>query len=367
MLLTRLFDFIIGENPELKNESYVLYDRVMNPLAAQLERKPKMDRGTRRGRLVGTEKRSIHHNSSSLPFDSTSPLYDICLKRCDDDGNMTHDGVLLAERAARLGEAKTWLDELNEGTIESLDELCTTFISRFFPPALSDRLLGEIRAFSKHEHETLTDVWLRMKEMLRNCHGHNLTKGNIIKIFYHGLNKTTQEALNAATGGIFLYKTPNQAYQLLEDKVLLKHDWAKNQKPKISLKKTVAFTEEGSNNSDTNKIMARMDVMTMKMDAHVFIQQTGMSYPNSLNTAYRSPVAMTKVIKEEFKKLELFEIDEDLFTYDTQLGMIINEFNRLSRINDDLFACEIEVPKPTHTFKSYPYANGLYQTYGEDL
>ncbi|GJX72132.1 hypothetical protein Tco_0309303 [Tanacetum coccineum] len=106
-----------------------------------------------------------------------------------------------------------------------------------------------------------------MKEMLRNCHGHNLSNGNIIKIFYHGLNEITQEVLNAAVGDIFLYKTPNQAYQLLEDKVLLKLDWVKNQKSKPSLKKTVAFTDEGSSNSDINKIMARMDVMTMKMDA----------------------------------------------------------------------------------------------------
>nr|GEX17336.1 reverse transcriptase domain-containing protein [Tanacetum cinerariifolium] len=83
-----------------------------------------------------------------------------------------------------------------------------------------------------------------MKEMLRNCHGHNLSKGNIIKIFYHGLNEITQEVLIAAAGGIFLYKTPNQAYQLLEDKVLLKLDWAKNQKTKPSLKKTVAFANE---------------------------------------------------------------------------------------------------------------------------
>ena len=126
------------------------------------------------------------------------------------------------------GEAKTWLDELNEGTIESWDDLRTAFISRFFPPALFDRLLGEIRAFSQYENESLTDAWLRMKDMLRNCHGHSLSKGNIIKIFYHGLNETNQEVLNAAAGGIFLYKTPNQAYQLLEDKVLLKLDWAKN-------------------------------------------------------------------------------------------------------------------------------------------
>nr|GEV99213.1 uncharacterized mitochondrial protein AtMg00810-like [Tanacetum cinerariifolium] len=78
-------------------------------------------------------------------------------------------------------EAKTWMDELNEGTIKTWDELRTTFISRFFPPAHFDRLLGEIRAFSQHENESLADAWLRMKEMLQNCHGHNLSKGNIIK------------------------------------------------------------------------------------------------------------------------------------------------------------------------------------------
>ncbi|GKA39788.1 hypothetical protein Tco_0732339 [Tanacetum coccineum] len=49
---------------------------------------------------------------------------------------------------------------------------------RLFPPALFDRLLGEIRAFSQHENEYLTDAWLRMKEMLRNCNDHNLSKGS---------------------------------------------------------------------------------------------------------------------------------------------------------------------------------------------
>ncbi|GJS88044.1 hypothetical protein Tco_0770680 [Tanacetum coccineum] len=65
----------------------------------------------------------------------------------------------------------------------------------------------------------------------------------------------------------FLYKTPNLAYQLLEDKVLLKLDWAKNQKTKTSLKKTVAFADKGSSNIDTDKIMARMDAVIIKMDA----------------------------------------------------------------------------------------------------
>ncbi|GJW59177.1 hypothetical protein Tco_0105908 [Tanacetum coccineum] len=76
MLLTRLFDFIIGENPELQNKSYVLYDRVMNPLAAQLERKPRRDHGTRRGRL----------STSSSTFDQPSSSH---LNDDDDDGIRT--------------------------------------------------------------------------------------------------------------------------------------------------------------------------------------------------------------------------------------------------------------------------------------
>ncbi|GKB06372.1 hypothetical protein Tco_0834605 [Tanacetum coccineum] len=88
-----------------------------------------------------------------------------------------------------------------------------------------------------------------------------LTPGSAITI----LETANEFAIKA--DGIFLYKTPNQAYQLLKDKFLLKLDWAKNQKTKSSLKKTVAFADEGSSNSDTDKIMARMDAMTLKMDA----------------------------------------------------------------------------------------------------
>ncbi|GJY08920.1 hypothetical protein Tco_0377105 [Tanacetum coccineum] len=64
---------IINENCELYNESYVLYDRVMNPLAAQQEQKPRKDRGTRRGR---------HSTSSSSAFDQPSFSH-----LNDDDGN----------------------------------------------------------------------------------------------------------------------------------------------------------------------------------------------------------------------------------------------------------------------------------------
>ncbi|GJR77486.1 hypothetical protein Tco_0089851 [Tanacetum coccineum] len=64
----------MSESSELSNESYVLYDRVMNPLTAHQELKTRKDHGTRRGR---------HSTSSSSAFDQPSSFH----LNDDDDGN----------------------------------------------------------------------------------------------------------------------------------------------------------------------------------------------------------------------------------------------------------------------------------------
>ncbi|GJX95579.1 hypothetical protein Tco_0351377 [Tanacetum coccineum] len=65
----------MNEYPDLNNESYVFYDRVMTPLAAQLERKPRRNRGMRRDH---------HSTSSSSAFDQPSLSH---LNDDDDDVN----------------------------------------------------------------------------------------------------------------------------------------------------------------------------------------------------------------------------------------------------------------------------------------
>ncbi|GJV45361.1 hypothetical protein Tco_1429897 [Tanacetum coccineum] len=79
MLLTRLFKFVMNESPELSNESYVLYDRVMNPLTAQQERKTRRDCGT-----VGRGRHS--HLLFPSPFDQPL-LFHLNDFFDDDDGN----------------------------------------------------------------------------------------------------------------------------------------------------------------------------------------------------------------------------------------------------------------------------------------
>ncbi|GJX17303.1 reverse transcriptase domain-containing protein [Tanacetum coccineum] len=154
-------------------------------------------------------------------------------------------------------KAKTWFNELNEESIISWEQMRRAFINRFFPPSLFNRLLLEIRNFSQNICESLTEAWLRLKNMLRKCHGHGLTKGAIIQIFYHGLDEPTQGILDITAGGIFLYKSPNQAFQFLEDKVLFEHDWAIKSKNEHH-QKSVSFTDGSDSNTDNSRFVEKL-------------------------------------------------------------------------------------------------------------
>ncbi|GJT31897.1 reverse transcriptase domain-containing protein [Tanacetum coccineum] len=163
-------------------------------------------------------------------------------------------------------EAKTWFNELNEESITSWEQMRRAFINKFFPPSLFNRLLLEIRNFSQLVCESLTDAWLRLKSMLRKCQGHGLTKGAIIQIFYHGLDEPTKGILDVTVGGIFLYKSPNQAFQFLEDKVLFKHDWPIKSKNEHH-RKSVSFADRSDSNDDNYRLMKKLETLTIKMDS----------------------------------------------------------------------------------------------------
>ncbi|GJR70671.1 hypothetical protein Tco_0016736 [Tanacetum coccineum] len=129
---------------------------------------------------------------------------------------------------------------------------------RTFPFSLS----GEAKTcFHQLGHETLVEAWLRIKEMLRTCYGYDLTKGVIVQIFYHGLDDPTQEILDA--GGIFLYKTPNEAFKILDDKVLLKLNFLKDSQ--INPNPKTVISASGNNiNSDHDLFMEKFEALATK-------------------------------------------------------------------------------------------------------
>ncbi|GKB08504.1 reverse transcriptase domain-containing protein [Tanacetum coccineum] len=203
--------------------------------------------------------RQFDGHSQADPHKHITKFVKVCGMFCY--GNTNADAIKLKRFSSSLaGEAKIWFNELSPGVITTWEEMRQAFVSRFFPPSMFDRLIGEIRGFTQQHHESLVDAWLRMKDLLCNCHGHGLGRGTIIQIFYHRLNEPTQAILDVE--GIFLYKTPNEAHQLLEDRVLLKLDWSKENKTK-PLCKTVAFAESEGN----SPLLEKMEALTTRIDS----------------------------------------------------------------------------------------------------
>ncbi|GJZ56819.1 hypothetical protein Tco_0612313 [Tanacetum coccineum] len=99
--------------------------------------------------------------------------------------------------------------------------------------------------------------------------------------------------------------------------------------------------------------MGRMEIRQEAIERMEYRQSY--HWDSQLNTAYRSydaAAAKMKVIKKEPEVLWMLEIEDDLFTCDTPLGMSFNEFNRLSGMNDDLYTYEVGIPKlsyPPHS------------------
>ncbi|GJW88080.1 reverse transcriptase domain-containing protein [Tanacetum coccineum] len=186
-------------------------------------------------------------------------------------------------------KAKTWFNELNEESITSWEQMRKAFINKFFPPSLFNRLLLEIRSFSQLVCESLTDAWLRLKNMLRKCHGHGLTKGAIIQIFYHGLDEPTQGILDETARGIFLSKTLNQAFQYLEDKVLFKLDWSiesqnEHHQKSVSLKEEMHEMRKNYNNRGGDHASKNDDTPRCERHEANYIQSEGYQNQDSHNS-----------------------------------------------------------------------------------
>ncbi|GJS72248.1 hypothetical protein Tco_0705089 [Tanacetum coccineum] len=62
------------------------------------------------------------------------------------------------------------------------------------------------------------EAWERFKELLRKCPHHGFSLMHQLDTFYNSLSYNDQDSLNSAAGGNFLYKSPNEGLQIIENK-----------------------------------------------------------------------------------------------------------------------------------------------------
>nr|GEW42842.1 retrovirus-related Pol polyprotein from transposon TNT 1-94 [Tanacetum cinerariifolium] len=113
--------------------------------------------------------------------------------------------------------AIAWYDHLPMNFIHSFDDIMRKFLLKYFPPSMVTKLRNEITKFEQKPHKSLFEAWERYKLSYDRCPNHNMLLVTQIDTFYNGLTLSHRDTINAAAGGTFMQKTPEECYELIEN------------------------------------------------------------------------------------------------------------------------------------------------------
>ncbi|GJX00324.1 hypothetical protein Tco_0184237 [Tanacetum coccineum] len=119
-------------------------------------------------------------------------------------------------------------------------------------------------------------------------------------------------------------------------------------KKKSSLKKNLAFADEGSSNFDTDKIMAQMDAMTMKMDAQYKEFQSRSKQPNLDHNDDNKPILANKQSAQPSRSLP------SNTQPNPKVMMKMRNLHHDPKIKDPKPVKETPIPKPYKLKIPYP-------------
>ncbi|GJX61717.1 hypothetical protein Tco_0294617 [Tanacetum coccineum] len=112
--------------------------------------------------------------------------------------NITQDQVMLPAFPMSLNRAASrWIRIEPSGSIITWEALKKKFLSKYCPPARTDKKMEEINNFQQQPDETLYQAWERFKELLMRCPQHYLTDMQEVILFYKGLVVPTRQILDS--------------------------------------------------------------------------------------------------------------------------------------------------------------------------
>jgi hypothetical protein len=118
-----------------------------------------------------------------------------------------------------------------KNSIDSWAKCKDAFIGIYYPPAKIISLRSNIMKFSQFDNEHVAQAWERMKSMIKNCPTHGLTTWMIVQTIYAGLNFSSRNLLDSATGGTFMSLTLGAATKLLNNMMVNYSEWHTERAP----------------------------------------------------------------------------------------------------------------------------------------
>ncbi|GKA13439.1 reverse transcriptase domain-containing protein, partial [Tanacetum coccineum] len=121
--------------------------------------------------------------------------------------------------------ASAWFDRLPRNSIPTFEQMAKMFLGKYFPPSMVTKLRNEITNFRQRPDESLFEAWERYKLSIDRCPNHNMLPVTQIDTFYNGLILRHRDTINAAAGGTFMKRRPEECYDLIENMTAHHNDW----------------------------------------------------------------------------------------------------------------------------------------------
>ncbi|GJR48174.1 putative reverse transcriptase domain-containing protein [Tanacetum coccineum] len=154
------------------------------------------------------------------------------------------------------------VDKEPPNSILTWDDLVSKFINFFFPPSKTTNLRNEITNFRQIAQESFSEAWERFKELLRKCPHHGFSLMHQLDTFYNSLSYNDQDSLNSAAGGNFLYKSPTEGLQIIENKAKVR--CSRNAVMRVSTNAPPSSSTSSSSNFEFQQMAAALeDKMTL--------------------------------------------------------------------------------------------------------
>ncbi|KAK8972450.1 hypothetical protein V6N11_025555 [Hibiscus sabdariffa] len=113
-------------------------------------------------------------------------------------------------------KAKTWLNNLPPGSLQSWTDLCRTFLGKFSYSNMTDHLRNQITSFRQEDDEAMHEAWERYRDLFRRCPMHGLPEWTQVSIFYNSVNTPTRMMLDASANDTLLDKPPRESLEILD-------------------------------------------------------------------------------------------------------------------------------------------------------
>nr|GEY32745.1 reverse transcriptase domain-containing protein [Tanacetum cinerariifolium] len=121
--------------------------------------------------------------------------------------------------------ATTWFDRLPRNSFTTFEQIAKMFLGKYFPPSMVTKLRNKITNFRQRPDESLFEACERYKLSIDHCPNHNMLPITQIDTFYNGLTLRHRDTINAAVGGTFMKRRPEECYDVIENMTAHHNDW----------------------------------------------------------------------------------------------------------------------------------------------